>query len=384
MDKRDYYEVLGVNKDATAEEIKRAYRKLAVQSHPDKHQGDKVAEEKFKEISEAYEVLSDPDKRATYDRFGHEGLKGAFGRSGFTWQDFTHFGDFEDIFGGLGDFFRSFGIEPDIFGGSWGRSRTSGPRKGRDIQYELEIEFTEAALGTEKTIEVSRYDVCDVCKGSGAKPGTKDSICSACKGRGQVSTVSGFFSISRTCGECGGSGRVITTPCKSCGGRGKSKASKKIKVKVPAGADNGVRLRMSHEGDCGDKGGPRGDLYVIIYVKEHKIFKRHERDIYCEAKINFTEAVFGAEIEVPTLYGNVRMKLPAGTQSGKIFRLRGKGIPNIFSGSSARGDQLVRVQVDIPQKLTEEQKKILKEFARTLEKGSSSKGFIDKVKKAFK
>ena len=382
--KKDYYEILGIDKNASAEEIKRAYRKLAIQHHPDKHKGDKAAEEKFKEISEAYEILSDPNKRSTYDQFGHEGLKGAFTGGGFNWQDFTHFGDLEDIFGGLGDIFSAFGVDSSSFGGGMGgRRRSRGPRRGRDIQQELDIEFTEAALGTEKTIEVSRTDICNLCKGSGARPGTKDTVCSTCNGRGQVNMASGFFSISRTCNECGGSGRVIKNPCKECNGIGKTRVSKNIKVKVPAGVDSGVRLRVTREGDVGEKGGPRGDLYVVIYVKKHKFFKRHENDIYCEIKVSFPQAVFGDEVEVPIVDGKVKMKIPAGTQSGKVFRLRGKGVPNLFSGSG-KGDQLVKVSVDVPERLTDEQKRILKEFSRTLGESSKSKTFFDKIKKSFK
>ena len=387
MAKRDYYETLGVDKSASAEEIKKAYRRMALRHHPDRVQPEqkKEAEEKFKEISEAYEVLSDPNKKSTYDQFGHDGLKGTFSKGGFGWQDFTHFSDFEDIFSGLDDLLRGFGAGADIFGTSWGRSspRKARPRRGRDIQYEMEIEFIEAALGTEKTIEISRYETCAVCKGSGAKPGTKDTVCPTCKGRGQVSTVSGFFSISQTCRDCGGEGRIIRNPCEKCNGRGKVKESKRIKVKVPAGVDNGVRLRVPQEGDAGEKQGPRGDLYVLIYAKEHKFFKRQNNDIYCEVKISFPQAVFGSEIDIPTLDGKVKMKLPPGSPSGKIFRLRGKGVADLFHGRS-KGDQLVKVNVEIPQRFTDEQKSLLKEYARTLGEDTKEKGFMNKVKKAFK
>ena len=387
MAKRDYYEILGISKGASPDEIKKAYRNMALKYHPDRvsHDQKKEAEEKFKEISEAYEILSDPNKKSTYDQFGYEGLKGAFGNGGFSWQDFTHYGDFEDIFSGLEDLFRGFGVDAGIFGGGQARQRRTGPRRGRDMQYELEIEFTEAALGTEKTVEISRYDTCDICKGHGAKPGTKDTVCSTCNGRGQVNTVSGFFSISRACNECGGSGRVIKTPCQKCSGRGKVRVTRKIKVKVPAGVDNGIRLRVQNEGDAGERGGPRGDLYVVIYVKEDPFFKRHDNDIYCEIKVSFTQAVFGAEVDVPTVDGKVKMTIPQATQSGKIFRLRGKGVPDIFSGSG-KGDQLVRVRVEVPRRLTDDQKRLLEEFARTLgeSKRAKPKGFMNKVKKAFK
>ena len=376
MSKRDYYEVLGLGKGAGAEEIKKAYRRKAFKHHPDKNHGDKTAEEKFKEISEAYEVLSDPNKKAAYDQYGHGGLKGSFGGGGFEWQNFTHFGDFEDIFSGLESFFGT---------GTMGSGRRRrGPSRGKDVSYELGVEFTEAALGTEKTIEIPRQETCTTCKGAGAKPGTKDTVCSNCGGRGQISTSSGFFSISRACHACGGSGRVIKEPCQRCRGRGAVKQNRRIKVKIPAGVDDGVRLRVSHEGDAGEKGGPRGDLYVSIYVKKHNFFKRHDSDIYCEIKISFTQAVFGSEVEVPMLDGKITMKVPRGTPSGKIFRLRGKGIQSIFSHAS-RGDQLVRAQVDVPERLTEEQKKLLKEFARTLgePEGAKTKSFFEKVKKTF-
>jgi len=381
VSKRDYYEILGVGKNAGFDEIKRSYRKLAVQYHPDKHQGDKAAEEKFKEISEAYEVLSDSDKRAAYDRFGHEGLKGAFGGGGFNWQNFSHAEDISDLFANIGNVFGGSGFD-ELFGFSR-RGRQRGPRRGRDIEHELKIEFTEAVLGAEKNIEISRYDSCSACRGSGAKPGTKDTICPACNGKGQKSVSNGFFSISRTCSDCGGSGRVIKNPCNKCNGSGKIKAAKKINIKIPAGVDTGIRLRVTGAGDAGEKGGPRGDLYVVIRVKEHKLFRRHDNDIYCEAKVDFTQAVFGAEMDVPTVKGNVKMKIPPGTPSGKVFRLKEKGVPNLMYGSG-RGDQLIRISVDVPRRLTKEQEKLLKEFAHTLGKDTKKKSFFDKVKKTFK
>jgi len=390
--KHDYYETLGINKAATPDEIKKAYRKSALRYHPDRvaPEKKKESEEKFKEISEAYEILSDSNKKATYDQFGHDGLKGAFGRGGFGWQDFTHYGDFEDIFSGhLGDLLRGFGINGDLFGTGRGRSRRTGPRRGRNVEYELEIEFTEAALGAEKSVEISRYDTCSTCKGSGAKPGEKQKKCSYCNGNGKVQQEIKVMGHSlgitmSTCPKCYGEGNIIDKPCPKCTGKGRIEIAKKIKVKVPAGVDNGIRLRVSHEGDAGEKGGPRGDLYVVIYVKEHSFFKRHNNDIYCGIKISFTQAVFGAEVSVPTVDGKVKMKIPQGTQSGKVFRLRGKGVPDLLSGYG-KGDQLVRVSVDVPQRLTEEQKRLLKEFAGTLgEKTPQKKGLMDKVKKAFK
>jgi len=381
VSKRDYYEVLGVRKDAAFDEIKRSYRKLAIQCHPDKHQGDKAAEEKFKEISEAYEILSDSDKKAAYDRFGHEGLKGAFGGSGFGWQNFSHAEDISDLFSNIGNIFGGSGFD-ELFG--FGRQRKqSTPRRGRDIEYELKVEFIEAVLGAEKNIEISRYDTCAACKGSGAKSGTKDTVCPTCNGRGQTSASNGFFSISRTCTACGGSGRVIKNPCRKCNGSGKVKEARKINVKIPAGVDTGMRLRVTGVGDAGEKGGPRGDLYVAIHVREHELFRRHTNDIYCDAKVNFTQVVFGTELDVPTVNGNIKMKIPPGTPSGKVFRLKGKGVPNLMSGLG-RGDQLVRLSVDVPKRLTEEQKKLLKEFERTLGEKATSKGFFNRVKKTFK
>jgi len=390
MSKHDYYEILGIGKSATSDEIKKAYRRRAFKYHPVKNQGDKAAEEKFKELSEAYEALGDPDKRASYDQFGHEGLKSTFGKGGFQWQNFTHFGDFEDIFSGLGDLFRGFGADADLSGTGWGAGqRRAGPRRGRDIGHELEIEFTEAALGVEKSVEILRNESCDNCKGSGAKPGEKAKKCSYCNGKGEVRqemTIMGHRVgiTASTCPKCSGAGSIIEKLCTECNGRGKVREARRIKVKVPAGVDNGVRLRVSREGDAGEKGGPRGDLYVSIYVREHELFKRHDSDIYCEAKISFTQAVFGCEVRVPTLEGKVSMKVPKGTQSGKIFRLKGKGIQNLFS-NAGRGDQLVKVTVAVPRHLNEEQKAILKEFARTLgeENAPGPKGFFEKVKKTF-
>ncbi|MCK4463266.1 MAG: molecular chaperone DnaJ [Candidatus Omnitrophica bacterium] len=383
MSKHDYYEILGIGKNASAEEIKRAYRKLAIKSHPDKHQGDKAAEERFKEISEAYEILSDPQKRATYDQFGHEGLKGAFAPSGFQWQDFTHFGDFSDIFGGLDDFFESFGIDTDLFGFGRRRRRT-GPHRGASLQYELEIDLKEAAFGTEKTINVQRLETCNVCHGKGAKPGTKEATCDACSGKGQVSTVSGFFSILRTCERCGGRGTIIKTPCTKCNGTGRTRAARRIKVHVPRGIDNETRLRISGEGEAGERGGQRGDLYVLIYVKEHDIFERHYDDIYCRVPISFITAVFGGEIEVPTLESSVKMKIPEGTQSGRTFRLKQKGIYHL--SKPGRGDELCKVMVETPTNLNIEQKRKLKEFAIACGEDvqPKTKGFMDRVKKAFK
>ena len=386
MAKRDYYEVLGVNKNASPDEIKRAYRKLAVKYHPDKNPGDKTAEDKFKETSEAYEILSDSQKRATYDQFGHAGVEGAFkGGGGFGWQDFTHFDDLKDIFGewGLGDILSGFGINAGAFGGG-GRRARRGPARGSDLGYELQIEFNEAAFGIQKTIKIPRYEICSTCKGDGAKPGTKKVKCSACGGEGQISTASGFFSVSRTCDKCRGEGVFIKTPCSDCNGLGRMKVTRKITVKVPAGVHSGVRLRVSDEGEAGLRGGPRGDLYVYIEVKDHPIFKRDGYDIICEVPISFSQAVFGSEVDVPTLKGKVKMKIPAGTQSGKVFRLREKGIPMLRS--YGKGDEYVKLYVETPTKLNADQKKLLEEFAKACgeDNAPASKSFMEKVKRMLK
>ncbi|MDD5438773.1 MAG: molecular chaperone DnaJ [Candidatus Omnitrophica bacterium] len=375
MSKRDYYEVLGVSKDAGYEEIKSAYRKLAVQHHPDKHQGDKAAEEKFKEISEAYEVLSDQDKRAAYDRYGFEGLKGAFGRGGFSMDDFTHFEDLQDIFENL------FG--GDIFGFGSGRGRT-GPHRGAHLQTAVEIDLKEAAFGAEKNITVNRAEPCGVCQGTGAKPGTKATPCKTCRGQGQVHMASGFFSISQTCHECNGAGSVIKNACAACHGSGRVNGKRKIKVSVPRGIQNGSRLRVSGEGEPGTKGGPSGDLYVDIHVKPHEIFERHNDDLYCEVPISFATAVFGGEIDVPTLEEPAKLTVSEGTQSGTMLRLRHKGAYNLHG--YGRGDQVCRVVVETPTNLNEEQKEKLQEFSKLCGENvhPQSNKFLKKIKDLFK
>lgn len=390
MAKRDYYEVLGVTKNATIDEVKKIYRNLALKYHPDRVPADKKkeAEEKFKEISEAYEVLIDPQKRSNYDQFGRSGVEGAFRQGGFTWQDFHHFDDLKDIFGGfdLSDLFRGFGFGEDIFGEAVGTptQRRRGPRRGSDLEYQLEIDFEEAAFGAEKTISIPRYETCEECGGTGAKPGSKQERCPACGGHGQVGSSSGFFNIIRTCDKCGGEGTIIKAYCQYCNGRGRVKTKRNIKVKIPAGVDSGSRLRIHGEGEAGEKGGRRGDLYILIYVRPHEIFERHDSDIFCEVPISFTTAVFGGEIEVPTIEGKIMMKVPAGTQSGRIFRLRGKGIAHL--ADHGRGDQLVKVQIDVPTDLSQEQKKSLKEFARLSGEniGPLSIFFLEKMRKLFK
>ncbi len=367
VEKRDYYEILGVHKNASETEIKKAFRKLAIQHHPDKNPGDKEAEEKFKEATEAYEVLSDAQKRAQYDQFGHAGVSGAGGFSGGGFGGFgagSPFGDiFSDIFG-------------DIFGG--GGRRTQG-RRGDDLLYNLEIAFEEAAFGCEKKIDVPYAKRCVSCNGSGAKPGTEPKICPTCRGAGQVRYQQGFFSVSKTCGQCNGEGKVVDDPCPDCRGKGSVKDTKTLSVKIPGGVETGSRLKLTGEGGQGAKGGPNGDLYVAIAVKDHPLFQREDDNVVCEIPISFAQAALGCEIEVPTLDGKVSMKIPDGTQSGKIYRLRGKGIPSLQG--YGRGDQLVIVKVETPTNLSGRQKELLEEFAKISGEDAHpmKKGFLDKV-----
>jgi len=365
-DKRDYYEVLEVHRNASDIEIKKAYRKLAIQFHPDKNPGDKAAEDKFKELSEAYEVLSDAQKRAQYDQFGHAGVNaGGFSGGGFGFGAGTPFSDiFSDIFG-------------DIFGGD-GRQRSRG-RRGDDLQYTLDIKFEDAANGLETKIDVPYAKRCGTCSGSGAKPGTEPKTCPTCRGAGQVRFQQGFFSVSRTCSHCNGEGRVVDSPCTTCRGTGSVKDSKTLSVKVPPGVETGNRLKLSGEGGQGTKGGPNGDLYVLINVKEHPLFTREGNDVLCEIPISFTQAALGCEIEIPTLEGQVSLKIPEGTQSGRIFRLRSKGIP-VLQGYG-RGDQLVIMRIETPTNLNRQQRDLLEEFARISGEDvhPMRKGFFDKV-----
>ena len=388
MSKRDYYEVLGLAKTASADEIKKAYRNLALKYHPDRVPADKKkeAEEKFKEMSEAYEVLIDPQKRTNYDQYGHAGVEGAFKQGGFQWQDFHHFDDLKDIFGGVdvSDLFRGFGFGGDIFGESYGRARRPGVRRGSDLEYQMQITFEEAAFGTEKTISIPRYETCPACGGTGAKAGSRQETCPACGGRGQVTASSGFFNVVQTCRKCGGEGSIVKTPCPECNGRGRIKTKRNIKVKIPAGVDTGSRLRIHGEGEAGERGGRHGDLYILLYVRPHEIFERHESDLYCEVPVPFTTAVFGGEVEVPTLGDRIMMKVPAGTQSGRSFRLRGKGIAHLHG--SGLGDQIVKVKIDVPTDLNAEQRRTLKEYAK-VSGGSSSpfaKSFVEKMKRMFR
>jgi len=356
MTKKDFYESLGLAQNSTQEEIKKAYRQMALKYHPDRNPGDKAAEDKFKEVAEAYSVLIDPEKRSTYDRFGHDGLR-AEGFSGFSGFNSSIFEDFEDI---LGNFFGfSFG---DLFG-TQQRARTHHPQRGRDLALELEVSLEEVAFGAEKEIKLDRVEFCSICQGSRLQPGTQKSICRYCQGRGQVRYQQGFFAISRTCSHCHGSGEIITTPCRECGGSGKMRKKKELKVKIPPGINDGMRLRLEREGEAGDREGPRGDLYVTVRVKKHEIFEREENNLFCQITIPFVHAALGATAEIPTLEENEVLKIPAGTQPSEVFRLKGKGIKSL--GGYRKGDLFVKLNVKIPEKLTKEQKALLQQYAES-------------------
>ncbi len=366
---KDYYKLLGVDRSATQDEIKKVFRQLALKYHPDRNPGDKGAEDKFKEVNEAYTCLGDPEKRAHYDRYGtSEGFNTGAGFGGGA----AGFNDiFEDIFD---DFFGAFG------GG--GGSRRARPTKGADLRYNLTITLEEAAFGTEKAIKIPRWQACDTCNGTGAEPGKPPVACPQCKGTGHIRFQQGFFSVSKTCSKCQGTGRIITNPCGACNGNGKVRVQREISVKMPAGVDNGSRLRLTGEGDFGSYGGPPGDLYVVLTVDEHPFFKREGLNVYCQVPISFPKAVFGGEVEVPTLDGSSKLKLPASTQSGKAFHLKGKGIPKL--GSHYRGDQVVSIYIDVPKKLTPRQKELLEEFAEISDEATEdAKGFKNKLKDLF-
>ena len=371
--KRDYYEILGITRTSSDGEIKTSYRKLAMQYHPDRNPGNAEAEERFKEAAEAYAVLSDAQKRAQYDRFGHAGVSGAGGFSGF---DPNVFSDFSDI---LGDIF-GFG---DLFGG--GR-RGGGKRsqRGSDLRYDLELTFEEAAFGTKKKIQYSRHETCTECDGSGSQGGTGSVTCTTCNGHGQVRFQQGFFSITRTCSTCRGAGQVIKNPCKSCRGDRRVVRERSLEVKIPPGIDTGDKLRVSAEGDAGGPGGQQGDLYVVLVVQEHKFFERREHDLYCHVSISFPQAALGAEIVVPTLEGEEdRIKIPSGTQSGTVFRVKGRGVAK--RGGSARGDLYVTADVVVPAKLTKEQRELISKFDETLQHDNKpiEKRLLDRVKEIF-
>ncbi len=383
MAKEDYYELLGVTKTVTPEELKKAYRKKAVQFHPDKNPGNKQAEETFKKVSEAYEVLNDPEKRAAYDRYGHAAFQGGMGGGGQRGPAGGGFHDPFDIFrevfnqggGGGGG-----GIFDEMFGGGGGRD---GGRDGSDLRYDLEITLEEAARGAEKEISFRKNVSCERCEGSGAEPGSKRVTCPTCRGAGQIRRSGGIITFTQTCPTCAGSGSKIEKPCTACRGEGRLPKTTKLNVRIPAGVDNGSRLRSAGNGEAGLAGGEAGDLYIVLNVKEHELFERQDDNLFCEIPIKFTLATLGGTIEIPTLFGKASLKIPAATQSGTTFRLREKGMPSLRGGR--QGDQLVRVQVEVPSALSSEQRKLLEEFARISGDANepTSKSFFEKAKKFF-
>jgi molecular chaperone DnaJ len=365
-EKRDYYEVLGVERGASIDDIKKAYRRLALKFHPDKNPGNAHAEEKFKEAAEAYGVLSDDEKRARYDRYGHAGTAGM---GGFDPNQFADFGDI------LGDLF-GFG---DFFGAT--RKRSTRPARGNDLRFDLELEFNDAVFGREITLDVPRIVTCKTCSGSGAKPGTQPVTCAGCGGRGQIRYSQGFFAVARTCPQCGGAGKVIKDPCVACNGAGRVREEKKISVKIPAGVDDGSRLRVAAEGESGYNGGPAGDLYVFITVKDHARFTRRDYDIHSEQAVTLTQAALGSDVKTSTIDGEESLKIPAGTQPNQVFRLRGKGVQ--FLDGNGRGDHYVHISVRIPTVLNDEQRTLLEQLAKLEGENPPERGVLDKVKDFF-
>jgi molecular chaperone DnaJ len=373
MAKRDYYEVLGVERSATAEEIKKSYRKLAVKYHPDKNPGDKASEEKFKELGEAYEVLNDAQQRAAYDQHGHAAFdRRAQARSSSNFHD--PFDVFREVFGGGGIF-------EDLFGG--GRADPNQPQRGEDLRYDIELSFEEAARGCQKEVTLTKPERCDACEGNGVEAGSQIRVCPTCGGRGQVISSRGIFSVAQTCPHCQGAGRVVERPCKVCRGAGRVERTSKITLRIPAGVDTGSRLRSAGNGQAGARGGPSGDLYVFLHVRPHEIFQRDGDDLLCEVPVGFVQAALGAEIEVPTLDGKTPLKIPAGTQPGTLFRLKGKGMKNPQGYGS--GDLHVRINVEVPTHLSAGQKAKLEEFAELCNGKESplSQSFFEKAKKLF-
>ncbi len=369
--KRDYYEVLGVSRDTDDGAIKTSYRKLAIRYHPDKNPGDREAEERFKEAAEAYAVLSDAQKRAAYDRFGHQGVSSAAGGAGFDPNDFD-----------LGDILSQFGFG-DLFGGAAGGKRRSRAQRGDDVRYDLGISFEDAAFGMTAEIQVARREACSRCDGKGAEPGSGAVTCPACQGRGEQTYQQGFFAVRRTCGQCGGAGQIIRNPCRECRGEGFRSGARKLKVNIPAGVADGNRLCLKGEGQPGASGGPNGDLYVFLKVADHPFFERHENDLHCVVPINFAQAALGADLAIPTLGEAHTLHIPEGTQTGAQFRIRHKGIAGVHS--SSRGDIIVHVEVKTPARLTREQKRLLEELRDTLpvENDPHEKGLFEKVRDIF-
>jgi molecular chaperone DnaJ len=380
VSKRDYYEVLSVTRTASDSELKSAYRKLAMQYHPDRNPGDKIAEERFKEAAEAYAVLCDPEKRSLYDRFGHQGVRSAAGGAGFDPSVFNEFGDFADILGNM------FGFG-DLFGNA---RRRGGPQRGADLRYDLEIAFEESAKGVETTIQIPRQENCETCHGSGAAPGSSPTTCSMCRGQGQVRTQQGFFTVARTCPQCQGVGKIITKPCTTCRGAGRISRERKLTVKIPPGIATGQQLRLTQEGEAGSAGGPPGNLYVVVHVQEHEFFRRDGNNLFCEVAVNFTTVALGGEIQVPTLDGAESVKIPEGTQTGTTLKLRGKGMPDV--NGRGRGDLFATVQVQTPKKLTKDQRHLLEQLAKALPKekfeprahgDADERNLFDRVKDMF-
>lgn len=382
--KQDYYEMLGVSRDASEADIKKAYRKLALKYHPDRNQGDKDAEQRFKEISEAYEVLSDAKKREQYNRFGHEGMKSQFGPGGFDFsRDFTHASDLQDILGSLfgGGGGGGGGIFDELFGGGRRRSRT-GPQRGADLRFDLEIDLEEAAYGSEREITLPIGADCDQCNGSGVARDSRKETCQHCAGHGTVVSGGGFFQVRQTCPICRGQGSIIRNPCKACNGSGRVKSRRRLSLRIPQGAETGLRLRVTGKGEDGARGGPAGDLYVILHVRPHDLFERRGDDLHCDVPVTYEDAALGGETRVPTLDGYAKLKLSAGTPSGKVFRLRGKGLANVEG--YGRGDMHARVVVDVPRKLSGAEKKLLKQLRELQDESHySQRGQFQKRVEAF-
>ncbi len=368
--KQDYYELLGVGRTATADEIRKAYRKLAMKYHPDRNQGDEAAADRFKEVSEAYEVLSDEKKRAAYDRYGHEGVKSQFGPGGFDFsRDFTHMGDISDILGemfGGGGGAGGGGLFESLFGGGERRSRNpNGPQRGADLRFDLEIDLEEAVFGSERELSLPVHEDCGDCHGSGAAKGGGRETCRQCAGRGVVIKGGGFFHVQQTCPVCRGEGVVVRNPCRTCGGSGRTQTQRKLTLRIPRGVDTGTRLRLSGKGEAGNRGGPAGDLHVVLHVRDHALFARHGDDLTCDVPVAPDCAALGGEVEVPTVEGFAKLRLAPGTLNGKVFRMRGKGVPSV--DGRGVGDLLVRVAIEIPTHLNSRQRKALEEFAAASE-----------------